>query len=296
MGEVMNVLEQLHGELKDKHYTKEETARYLYIRSCEIFSYDPRYQFSLSKKLRAPILNRKIDLENVENRWVVCTSITAEIMAYLLKEFTGIESRIHRFKSHGYISFSEGSKEIVIDPASACDLERVKMHLTTHGYEKDSTELAEIDKEIGYVKDHYKNDEIKTSVENLYGDYTKENGISNFTYDNFYLYKLKLIQNLYHEFHFTEASDASYAVNYLKTKVLSDSDKKLTNGLPLYQIDENGNWHFVDIHIFNLESNRFYALLKIKDEYQIIEIEEEKTRNMIQEMEGPAKELLLARM
>ena len=48
----MDVLQLLDDELKDKNnWSLEEKARYLYIRSCQLFSYDPRHQCDLFWKM-----------------------------------------------------------------------------------------------------------------------------------------------------------------------------------------------------------------------------------------------------
>lgn len=39
----MNVLEKLNQELQERnHYTLEQKKRYLYLRTCQLFSYDRR--------------------------------------------------------------------------------------------------------------------------------------------------------------------------------------------------------------------------------------------------------------
>ena len=44
----MDVLQLLDNELKDKNnWSLEEKVRYLYIRICELFSYDSRYRLFL---------------------------------------------------------------------------------------------------------------------------------------------------------------------------------------------------------------------------------------------------------
>ena len=41
----MNVLELMSKELKTKSWTTEEKARYIFLRSCELFTYDNRYLY-----------------------------------------------------------------------------------------------------------------------------------------------------------------------------------------------------------------------------------------------------------
>ena len=57
----MNLLDMLSKELNQKDCTLEEKARYLYIRCCELFTYDPRFKFCNyipnGEKLKNEILN-----------------------------------------------------------------------------------------------------------------------------------------------------------------------------------------------------------------------------------------------
>ena len=69
----MNVLELLDKELKGKDWSEETKSRYLYIRSGQLFSYDQRF-FYANNFLKKEILERQINLENVTNFRVVCTS------------------------------------------------------------------------------------------------------------------------------------------------------------------------------------------------------------------------------
>ena len=92
----MNVLELLHQELKDKNLTTEEKAYYLYIRSCQLFSFDTRYAYwELLKDghlFKRKICNREIDLENVDDFRVVCSSYTSYVYSELLKQLLDIDS------------------------------------------------------------------------------------------------------------------------------------------------------------------------------------------------------------
>ena len=65
----MNILEKLAKELQErKNFTLEQKKRYLYLRVCQLFSYDTRWHFCkydlIGKKaavLKDEILNNKID-------------------------------------------------------------------------------------------------------------------------------------------------------------------------------------------------------------------------------------------
>lgn len=93
----MNILTLLDYELKDKNWTFDEKNRYLYLRSCELFSYDPRYffcdLFEDGKIIQEEILNRKINLEELETNWIVCTSYS-KVVQELIRALFNKESSI----------------------------------------------------------------------------------------------------------------------------------------------------------------------------------------------------------
>ena len=66
----VNILDLLNKELEYKNWSLEEKARYLYIRSCELFTYDERYDFIVSniynKMKKEELENLEIDLENLD--------------------------------------------------------------------------------------------------------------------------------------------------------------------------------------------------------------------------------------
>ena len=71
----MNLLEKLNSELKDKHYNDLEKMRYIYLRTCELFSYDETYYTSLAlnnEKLHQEIRNSYFDITNIDKFKVIC--------------------------------------------------------------------------------------------------------------------------------------------------------------------------------------------------------------------------------
>ena len=87
----MNLLEMLSKEIDGKGFSDEEKARYLYIRCCQLFTYDPRYKLCHKVKngniLKQEILNKQFNLENITDNWVVCTSHTKQIYNALLQSY-----------------------------------------------------------------------------------------------------------------------------------------------------------------------------------------------------------------
>ena len=123
---------------------------YLYIRCCELFTYDPRY--ALYNKipngdiLKEEILNKKINLENVTDDWVVCTSHIKEIYIKVLQNLLSIKAEPVKLKQsniHVWAEFFDGKRIIKADSAlkKCSDLTRTKMRLETQEYRPKIEEL-----------------------------------------------------------------------------------------------------------------------------------------------------------
>ena len=110
----MNVLDMLSKEIQNKNWTTEEKARYLYIRSCQLFSYDERYNFTdldaCQRFCFSKIVDRKIDLEDVTDNRVICKSYSREVLSKILLELLGIEC-IETGKAHAWNIFNDKKRD-----------------------------------------------------------------------------------------------------------------------------------------------------------------------------------------
>lgn len=163
----MDVLAKLDEELRlRKDYTLEQKKRYLYLRTCQMFSYDSRYHYCTypflgkkAEKIKKEILENRINLKEVSNFNVVCKNYSEDVYSVLLKELLDTDSEIAR-GGHSYIEFQEGNQTIKAD-ATLGDLTRAKMKLQTHGYKPVSRDreyaikLKNVDKMIHYIEKDY---------------------------------------------------------------------------------------------------------------------------------------------
>lgn len=163
----MDVLAKLDEELEArKDYTLEQKKRYIYLRTCQLFSYDSRYHYCtyelLGKKaeqIKEEIINYKINLENVSNFNVVCKNYSEDIYSVALKKLLDVDSEIAKGRGHFYVELKENNQTIKAD-ATLGDLTRAKMRLMTHGYKvygdkNYKKRLKEIDQKINYIDKHY---------------------------------------------------------------------------------------------------------------------------------------------
>jgi len=100
----VDVLAKLDEELRlRKDYTLEQKKRYLYLRTCQMFSYDSRYHYCTypflgkkAEKIKKEILENRINLKEVSNLNVVCKNYSEDVYSVLLKELLDTDSEIAR--------------------------------------------------------------------------------------------------------------------------------------------------------------------------------------------------------
>ena len=254
----MDILNILATEIKDKHLTKDEAIRYIYLRTCEIFSYNSGHIYIEDKNIRNKIDDYKPDISNVENFEIICHNYSKYILKELIKELVGSPVTLINENDHSYITTIFNNEKYELD-ATYSDLMRVKMHLDTEGfrpinYLKNPYKeyLKEMDEDLGFDSHNYQNDIIQFNLSN-----------SKITRSINIIGKLMKIYNL--DTHF---SDADYFIKYLlkriaaknmiESKVLIDF---LYNLNRLYCVDEG----FYKTY-FYLYQNDKYVLKEITED------------------------------
>lgn len=157
----MNVIKMIEGELKNQDWDTIEKAKYIYNRSCELFTYDSRYYYA-DYHLKRELKYKKIDLENVEDNRVVCSSHAREVCLPLL-ELIGIKGEVLDEEAHGKVKVKLCQEDYIMDAAGNLDFMRVKIKRSTRGFYpllrrdeyRDSTEMKRIDQKIHYIQEDY---------------------------------------------------------------------------------------------------------------------------------------------
>ena len=163
----MNLIEQLSKELSQLHLNDLEKARYIYLRCCEIFSFDSRVYFTDlfdDSQLRNKILRKRFNVENINEYLVVYHSFSRYILKPLIEYFTNLKCSVVKDRTgHSYLIVEYLGKEWILD-ATNKDLARVKLSLPTEGFtscvEKMDLLIPEIDTNLGFTTksiDDYKN-------------------------------------------------------------------------------------------------------------------------------------------
>lgn len=176
----MNLIQTLDDELRYVKLDDFEKARYIYLRCCEIFSFDARWFYTDvlgDTELHNKILNKTFDLENIDDELVICHSFSRYILKPLLDNLTKLNCRLVNNGSHSFVVMDSYGQEWRLD-ATLGDMARVKLNLPTKGFDCGISEydilLDEIDLNLGYsnmTKDDYERrtngNSFTDSIENI---------------------------------------------------------------------------------------------------------------------------------
>lgn len=153
----MNLIEQLSKELSTLHLNDFEKARYIYLRCCEIFSFDSRYTYASffdDDKIRNKILNNRFNPEDIKDTRCVCTSFSP-LVKYLIDLLTSLNSNVVYINKHCFLILDYKGKEWILD-ATLGDIVRVKLDLPTQGFTLDRLKVEreplvkDIDMSLGF--------------------------------------------------------------------------------------------------------------------------------------------------
>lgn len=305
----MNLLALLDGELKDKDWSIDLKKRYLYLRSCELFSYDPRYNFcglfADENERRKKIKNRYIDLENLEDSWVICTSYARDVYSKMVKELLNVDCDIIG-AGHVYAVMKKDNKlDIVADATYGRDFTRVKMGLSTYGYhlfERESNnfkqDLKEKDKKLGYLKEKYPEVALKSRAESLYQEFVENSSASRCVKnsDDFLIYKMNVIEeyvNMYQNIY--DFSDLVWCISYLQQHFLN-KDCNRVKAIALFNGRDDSLCSFAEIYPVELKNDMmYYAVVKEDNHYVYKEISKEEVIHYINDYKGNNKNLIYHR-
>lgn len=206
----MNLIKTLDDELNQMHLTDFEKARYIYLRCCEIFSFDSRWFYTdirRDEKTHLEILNKKFNLENIDSDLVICHSFSKYILKPLIDYFTSLECEHVNNGGHSFVRIKSKNsscsyQEWDLD-ATLGDMKLVKLDLPTKGFRCNVPEydrlLDEIDLDLGFCSlngDYYENlsrgNSITDSIENI-GRVIRDSKACNHFSDASYLYDLYIL-------------------------------------------------------------------------------------------------------
>ena len=191
----MNLIAQLDSELHEMRLDDFEKARYIYLRCCEIFSFDSRWFFTdlfRDNELHEKILHKKFNVEKIDDELVICHSFCKYILKPLIEKLTNLDCKLVRNTTHSYLEIYYYGQYWKLD-ATMGDLARVKLDLPTKGFscglDDYDLEVSEIDLNFGYCSKTQEDYERMTvgnsftdSIENI--DYILKNSKARYHYSD----------------------------------------------------------------------------------------------------------------
>lgn len=154
----MNLVELLQDELKQKNIQDPVLiARYIYIRTGELFDYDPSYEVG-NKEIQETLKEKIFNIEEITDFNVICYS-WAHLYKDLLTRF-GMEAKVIPGLGHQSVEYTIDHKTYVADLTKEYkDITKIKFALATeNNYPKNVSKekrkqiVLEWDDKIGYRK------------------------------------------------------------------------------------------------------------------------------------------------
>lgn len=247
----MNLLNYLYRQIHERKMTKAEAIRFIYLYTCEKYSFDYRFQQavqSANHEAMAEILDYKPDIKNEKFKDITCVSYCESILGPLIERI--LDEKVEYVGSgfgHRYLIVPFYDDEVILD-ATENDLTRVKLNMSTVGFESASLSNMEhwnktiknIDKKLGYIKDDYLDEQLKarTDVKDLTG-FADVCGI---IFDN---YKLK------------KYNDAKAALREIFDVLFNDQIELYTIHTTAYRYDYLGIY-YIDGMYYKLYKDGYY--------------------------------------
>lgn len=276
----MNLIEKVESAISNPDWDLYTKARYLYLKSCEYFTYDYRYYYG-DINLTRELLNKEIDLENITDNKVICGSWANQVYIPLL-ELIGINGEIvGTYTGHQYVKFLIDGKEVLADACGVSDLAHVKFHNNTRGFypnhkHYDYDQIPKIDQNIGYLDTEYFITRLNKRISTLEEQFQNNGNPQDLFYqDEFLISKLYEIKEMLESFsNLKEFTDCQFFIDYVLGKMLTNFEKDKIYKFDLYN-PYLPDWDFKRLYQVDLTNDILYFLLeKIENGYMFYEIGE----------------------
>ena len=204
----MNLLELLSSEISNMHLTNDEKIRYIYLRLCQLFSFDARWNYAWAiedYKTHFEVKNKTFDITNIDDFKVICHTCIDYILIPLIENIVGVKADSVEKRGHTFATIKFDGTKYILDPTGGHDFCYVKMNVKTNLFRPDKVYydyedvLNEIDKKLGF-----KNVTLK--------EYIETHGLDE---EDDYLRKLKIIDLLKESLCKFSYSDASHFINVI---------------------------------------------------------------------------------
>ena len=281
----MNIIEKVQSGISNPEWDLYTKARYLYLKSCQYFTYDHRYYYGDIVLVR-DLFNKKIDLENVIDNKVICGTWATQVYLPLL-ELIGVKGElIGNDTSHQFVEFIIEDRKIKADACGNSDLARVKFGNSTSSFYHNSKyldheEILNVDKKIGYFDTIYSGKVIQEAVSNLEEEFQDSINPSVLSYNDEYLiFKFYKIKEMLEEYpQLKQFSDCQFFISYLGNKIFDSYDESKISRIDLYDPGIS-DWNFSRLYQVQLTRNMLYFILTNTGcEYTFYKITESDAKN-----------------
>lgn len=264
----MNIIERVQSDLACNDWDLYTKARYLYLKSCEYFTYDHRYYYSSDDiVLSRELFSKKINLEKVHDNRVICSTWATQVYIPLL-DLIGVDGKLFGAETgHQYVKFLIDGIEMKADACGNSDLARIKFGNSTSGFHPntqhyDNEKIMMMDREIGYLKDEYFKSFIDREIIGLEDEFKQSIRFSNLSYNDEYLiYKFYKMKEMLETFpKLKDFSDCQHFITYVSNKLCDNYDESKVKRLDLYNPDSS-DWNFSRLYQLELSSDIMYFIL-----------------------------------
>ena len=249
----MNLLELLRQEIKKLPIQNDLIiAKYIYVRTGELFCYNPQWIIATSEELQQ-IKKQTVDIRNVTSFEIICYS-WAQMYQELLQEF-GISAKvIHEF-CHDYVEFLYNNEIVHADlTKDYYDITFAKLDpsLLQNFYigspKRIQSEIQAIDHLLGYERHSLRLSILKQAKRNLQTNFSNNSNeyystffqtiehMLNFMNQNVdYISGRKYIQYLFHEF--LDRTQCSYEI---------------------YHVSNHNEHFFAELYLITIKGQTYY--------------------------------------
>ena len=290
----LNLEQEILGKIKPDWdiFTQ---IRYIYIRLCEIFSYNYQYTYDETKRLE--IYNEKLNIKNIKKFEIVCS--TWCYIAKELMEKIGIDAIISYEGVHVFLIIELFPYKIKLDSMKlGNDLTRVKIGSQTEGFidlnDNKDFQARKTKSDLKIYKDNYLYTDV--IIKNLQQEMLRENMFINekssekFN-DQVFFSKIDLISSLLNNTNrITKYGDYIYYLDYLKNNLLTANEKCKLMNHPFWNTDE-GFWNILNLICIETQEEKYicYKLARQKESYALSQIDSEELNYYVDNYNGLIK-------
>ncbi len=298
-GDILMNLKQMVQEMIESHpdWDMLTKVRWIYLKTCELFSYDWRFFYSDNRK-KEEIYHFRLDKENISQFEIICST-----WAYLfcdLLQYIGVTAEVINPKPpHCLVRFELEKDVFLADATKGYDFSRVKIGFSTNGFKVASggnvhsfkKELSKRDELIGFKKNLYVDKAILKIAKELQDEgYNRNNSLNDFSFAQLD-YKMDLLKLLINDTgKMKRFDDTDYYFSYLGRKLLKPLEIGTVIVYPYYNLELDSIVDLITYGVYD-ENRKFYIICNCDGKYRLESIPFENVEYFLENYKGNHKNL-----